>query len=653
MTPVQFKQHKLLLKSAGYRDAPALTLDSHNGHMPHGREISLSWLSGTILTGVTGVLLMASALYVSFDGRGTFATPYSALSTNIVEGPTSSETDSRLVTKKSDRVRPVAATRSDREIIEASIRETVDGVDRIRRQPFVRINATLATSATALSSDIPNYDPIALLRKNQPIALAEDARTINTDIYGAEVEGEVTVKEASLNIDQAPPPAIDDQLAADYVRTTVEGAFSGTDSAALAYAPENVPGLRELSVASDGFTSVAQNVSVVPKAPASANETARTERIISVRQTSPIGDVLAKNGFTEQMVSAIERTMRSVNPSTEVREGFRMRILFGLDAGTETQIPYLLSLYNGDERHLVTVARTDQGRYVLGAPPPGIELPEEDTEEINVANLPSLYRSIYETGRKLDLKDKTIERIVAMFAYDLDLTKRISPGDQIQMLQTEPDADGNKELLYIGLQLAGTERHMYRFQTEDGVVDFFDENGQTGKKFLMRRPLEGGGRLRSNYGYRIHPIFKTRKLHTGVDLAARTGTPVYAGGDGVVKRAQWVSGYGRFVELNHANGYQTAYAHMNRIASGMQPGTRVRQGQIIGYVGSTGYSTGPHLHYEIKINGRTVDPLSVRLPRDKSLPNRYRAKFDQTMAQIDDLMAREPSAPINVADAGN
>ncbi len=189
MTPVQFKQHKLLLKSAGYRDAPALTLNSHDGDMPHGREISLSWLSGTILTGVTGVLLMASALYVSFEGRGTFATPYSALSTTIVDQPSSGDTDSKLVTKKSDRVRPVAATRSDREIIEASIRETVDGADRIRRQPFVRINATLATSATALSADIPKYDPIALLRKNQPIALAEDARTINTDIYGAEVEG--------------------------------------------------------------------------------------------------------------------------------------------------------------------------------------------------------------------------------------------------------------------------------------------------------------------------------------------------------------------------------------------------------------------------------------------------------------------------------
>ncbi|MCF4099519.1 M23 family metallopeptidase [Maritalea mediterranea] len=647
---MQFKQHKLLLKSAGYRDAPALTLNSHDGHMPHGREISLSWLSGTILTGVTGVLLMASALYVSFDGKGDFATPYSALSPNLVDDGSSSA-DGTLVTEKSDRVRPVAATRSDREIIEASIRETVNGADRIRRQPFLRINATLATSATSLSADIPKYDPIALLRKNQPIALAEDARTINTDIYGAEVEGEVAVKEASLNINVAPEPAIDDRLAAEYVRTTVEGAFSGSDSALLAYAPESVPGLRELSVVSDGFSSVAENVSIVPKSPPAANETARTERIISVRKTAPIGDVLSKNGFTERMVAAIERTMRSVNPSTEVREGFRMRILFGLEPGTETQIPYLLSLYNADERHLVTVARTDEGRYVLGAPPPGIELPEEDTEEINVANLPSLYRSIYETGRKLDLKDATIERIVAMFAYDLDLTKKISPGDQIQLLQTEPDENGNKELLYIGLELAGTERHMYRFQTEDGVVDFFDENGQTGKKFLMRRPLEGGGRLRSNYGYRIHPIFKTRKLHTGVDLAARTGTPIYAGGDGVVKRAQWVSGYGRYVELNHANGYQTAYAHMNRIASGMQPGTRVRQGQVIGYVGSTGYSTGPHLHYEIKINGRTVDPLSVRLPRDKSLPNQYRDRFEQTMAQINDLMSREASAPLNVAQA--
>jgi len=154
--------------------------------------------------------------------------------------------------------------------------------------------------------------------------------------------------------------------------------------------------------------------------------------------------------------------------------------------------------------------------------------------------------------------------------------------------------------------------------------------------------------LSSRFGYRKHPIFKTRRLHSGVDLAAPRGTPIYASGDGVVKKAQRVSGYGIYVSLDHVNGFETAYGHMSKIASGIKSGVRVRQGQIIGYVGSTGNSTGNHLHFEIKVNGRVVDPLSVKLPRDKTLAAQYDRPFEQTVAQIRDLMQRE-AAPITVA----
>jgi murein DD-endopeptidase MepM/ murein hydrolase activator NlpD len=148
----------------------------------------------------------------------------------------------------------------------------------------------------------------------------------------------------------------------------------------------------------------------------------------------------------------------------------------------------------------------------------------------------------------------------------------------------------------------------------------------------------------------VHPIFKTRRLHAGVDLAAPKGTPIYASGDGMVEKAQRVSGYGLYVELKHVNGYETGYGHMSRIAEGMKPGVRVRQGEIIGYVGSTGNSTGNHLHFEIKVNGRVVDPLSVKLPRDKTLAAQYERAFEQTIEQIRDLMKRDP-APITVASA--
>jgi murein DD-endopeptidase MepM/ murein hydrolase activator NlpD len=280
-----------------------------------------------------------------------------------------------------------------------------------------------------------------------------------------------------------------------------------------------------------------------------------------------------------------------------------------------------------------------------------IEFTEEDTEEVNLGNLPTIYRSIWETGRKHELDDATIDRIAAMFAYDLDLTRRVSPGDSIEILLSGTAEQGEQELLYVALTLGNTVRELFRFQTEDGVIDFYNPDGETGKQFLVRRPLEGGGTLRSRYGYRNHPIFGQYRLHTGVDLAARSGTPIYAGGDGIVEMAQWYSGYGRYVELRHANGYNTAYGHMSAIADGITPGTRVTQGQVIGYVGSTGQSTGPHLHYEIKINGNTVDPLAVKLPRANSLPQQYQGEFEATIAQVRALINQEstPADPVTVA----
>jgi murein DD-endopeptidase MepM/ murein hydrolase activator NlpD len=163
--------------------------------------------------------------------------------------------------------------------------------------------------------------------------------------------------------------------------------------------------------------------------------------------------------------------------------------------------------------------------------------------------------------------------------------------------------------------------------------------------------VQGGGQITSNFGWRVHPIFHTRKLHTGVDFASATGTPIFASGDGIVEKSGWESGYGRFVLLKHTNGYETGYGHMSRIADAAVPGTRVRQGQIIGYVGSTGNSTGSHLHFEIRINGSYVDPLSVKLPRDKSLPAQYDQTFAQTVVQIHDLMNRNaaPLPPLSVA----
>ena len=640
-----------MLQATGYEDGPALTVQSTDGEIPQGRELSFAWLSGTVLTGLTSVLLMGAALYVSFQGQDTFSTAYAALNLAAPRIETPLATD---LTSKTSRLRPVAATLSDREIIEAATRQVVDGREIIRNQPFVRISATLATTATSLSADAPAYDPVAILNRTQPLTSA--ALDIATDVYGTDVDGEVAVNQSAMPPGFVPARSISDQGAADFVRAMVGAPFTiDGGSPALAYAAL-APTLQDLAATQSGTLSgIAENVTIVPKTTLASGESlGRTERFLTVRELGPLADTLVRNGFTPAQVGMVERTLANLMPAAGLPAGIRLRILYGPhSSGAASLVPYRMSIYRPEgapgERHIATVALSDNGQYVVGLQPDWVDFPAEDVEQINVGNLPSIYRSIWETGRKHDLSDATIERIIAMFAYDIDMTKRIAAGDTIEILEAGDTGDGTEdELLYVGLTLSGTTRQLYRFTTDDDVVDFYDPDGETGKRFLNRRPLEGGGTLRSRFGYRIHPIFKTRRLHTGVDLAARTGTPIYAAGDGVISYYKWQSGYGNKVEIQHVNGYETAYGHMSRFADGLGAGSRVRQGQIVGYVGSTGQSTGPHLHFEIRINGNLVDPLSVKLPKDNVLAAQYRDEFDQTIAQINDLMAREPE-PVSLA----
>ena len=650
MNATQRRRHIALLRATGFEDSPALTVQSTDGEIPQGRELSFAWLSGTVMTGLTSVLLMGAALYVSFQGQDTFSTAYAALK---LAAPRIDQPLATDLTSKSSRMRPVAATRSDLEIIEAAIRQTVDGREIIRNQPFMRISATLATTATTLSADVPAYDPVAILNKTQPLKPA--VLDVATDVYGTDVDGEVAVRQASLPDNFIPGRVISDQGAADFVRGMAEASFfSENPTPALAYA-SIAPSLHELSnLAGDSPAGIAENVTVVPKSITAMQEgPGRSERFLTVREIGPLADTLVRNGFTRAQVSMVEGTLANLIPAGGLPEGIRLRILYGpLTNAPNSLVPHRMSIYRPEgapgEKHIATVALSDTGQYVVGLQPDWVDFPEEDVEQITVGNLPTIYRSIWETGRKHDLDDDTIERIIGMFAYDLDMTKRITAGDTIEILETGATPEAASELLYVGLTLGGTQRQFYRFTAPDGSVDFFDPDGETGKRFLNRRPLEGGGTLRSRFGYRIHPIFKTRRLHTGVDLAAPTGTPIYAGGDGTITYYKWQSGYGNKIEIQHVNGYETAYGHLSRFVDGLGVGSQVRQGQLIGYVGSTGQSTGPHLHYEILINGNLVDPLSVKLPKDNVLAPQHRAEFDRTIAQINDLMAREP-APVSVA----
>ncbi len=264
--------------------------------------------------------------------------------------------------------------------------------------------------------------------------------------------------------------------------------------------------------------------------------------------------------------------------------------------------------------------------------------------------------SIYEAALANGASDQQVADFASAFAYDIDFQREIHPGDKFEIVfEAFFDERGNPvrngTVLYAALEGKALTRGFYHFTpSDDAVADYFDQNGESATKFLMKTPINGA-RLSSSFGTRRHPISGYTRLHKGTDFAAPTGTPIYAAGHGTIERASRNGGYGNYVRIRHSKGYETAYAHLSRFAKGMTPGTRVRQGDVIGYVGSTGASTGPHLHYEVWVNDKPVNAMSLKLPTGRKLAEapEIMAEFEAYKAEIDALRSgilETPSAAL-------
>ena len=234
-------------------------------------------------------------------------------------------------------------------------------------------------------------------------------------------------------------------------------------------------------------------------------------------------------------------------------------------------------------------------------------------------------------------------RMIRLLSSSVDFQARLKPSDQLEAFYSVEDETGeatkDSELLYVHAKFGDTDTRLYRFQDpSDMSVDYYDQDGKSLKQFLIRNPLPNGT-FRSGFGMRRHPILGYMRMHTGVDWAAPKGSPIIAAGNGTVIKAGWdKGGYGNQTLIQHPNGYITSYNHQSAIAKGVVEGAKVTQGQVIGWVGTTGQSTGPHLHYEVIVNGNKVDPQRIRLPGGKSLGGDLLAKFEQERKRIDDLL---------------
>lgn len=249
---------------------------------------------------------------------------------------------------------------------------------------------------------------------------------------------------------------------------------------------------------------------------------------------------------------------------------------------------------------------------------------------------------------------QVLGKMINVFSFDVDFQREIQRGDKFalmfeEMRTDEGDAVDQGAILMAEMVLSGKTRRYYRFKDENGFYDYYDAKGQSARKALLKTPVDGA-RISSRFGKRKHPILGYTKKHTGVDFAAPRGTPIFAAGDGVVEFAARNGGYGNYVRIRHNGTYKTAYAHMKAFAKGIRKGKRVRQRQVIGYVGTTGRSTGPHLHFEVLKHKAKVNPLSVKLPTGKKLEGKMLTQFKKVRASIDAQYAALPS-DTRLADA--
>lgn len=362
-------------------------------------------------------------------------------------------------------------------------------------------------------------------------------------------------------------------------------------------------------------------------------------RTVAIENGDNLMDVLVNAGAERTEAHVAIQSLKGVyDPSRDLRVGDKLQVTLGpVPTETTTQTEgldyYLSSLrlpvtYDRE----VLVDREDAGRFVARE----IELPLE-TEFVRVSG--QIDSSLFVNGRDAGIPISVLIELIRIYSFDVDFQRDIWNGDSFEiMFERQRNADNvivnNGDVHYAKLTLRGTQLPLYRFEASKGTIDYFNAKGESVRKALMKTPLDGA-RLSSRFGKRKHPILGYTRLHAGVDFAAPTGTPIYAAGDGTVVMATVNGGYGKYIKIRHNGTYSTAYAHLNGYARGVRSGKRVRQGQVIGYVGSTGRSTGPHLHYEIHREGRQINPLGLKLPSGEELKGERLAAFQVHRETLD------------------
>jgi murein DD-endopeptidase MepM/ murein hydrolase activator NlpD len=349
--------------------------------------------------------------------------------------------------------------------------------------------------------------------------------------------------------------------------------------------------------------------------------------------------VMIKAGATSQDAHLAIESMRKLFNPRKLRRNQIITVIFRPATRTATTGRLVGLHFDPTVEQIIRVSLTDD-RYTAEAHKRIL-----DVQDAVVSG--TIKSSLYMAAIKVGLPPAVLVKLIRLLSWDVDFQRDIQKGDRFTVLTERlHHKDGRiarwGDIQHAELVLSGKPVRIYRYKTKRNGVEYFDEKGRSAQKALMKTPIDGA-RLSSRFGRRKHPILGYTRMHKGIDFAAPRGTPIYAAGNGTVTYAGRKGGYGKYVQIRHNGTFETAYAHMKGFGRGVRRGRRVRQGQIIGYVGSTGRSTGPHLHYEVRRGGRQVNPLRIKLPSGRKLAGAELKRFTRFRSQLDTRLAAVPS----------
>lgn len=626
-------------------------------HADHRQSGRFRWLLSTCLAAMVGAVAIG---IVIFGSLGTMETEDGVPSTlkrirdSQIPGRTAAASGDgsglKWAMPRGDQLPRAKTLQTGKHIIHEQIQVRRDGRPFIQVRPYVRIVAHLAPVPPSNADVIPAFNPLALYAA-QPGESREAAEAAanasNVRIEVVELLGGALPSDDGMELDAQEVADIVAQIEAEEARNaTVRPGFQ-PDALDIASGAFGAGG------AGDQATPL--RTTILAKSSRSTQELAEdidgqvVRPPVQVARGDTLRSILQRMGGDAVQVRGMVEAARPIFPESQLAPGQQVHVtLVPSLAKANTLEPAKFTVYGDGHVHRVTVMRNAAGEFVASAKPVEAAIPRAALTGGDTPQSASLYSSLYNAALTMGVASETIMQKLRLHAYNADFRLRILPGDSIEMFfdsreDTGPGG-GLGEMLYSSLTTGGEHHQFWRFRTPDGVVDYYDADGNNSRRFLMRRPVRGDAvRLSSGFGMRRHPLLNNIiRPHNGIDWAGPTGTPILAAGNGTVEEAGRKGDYGNYVRIQHANGYQTTYAHMSQYAPRTQVGAKVRQGEVIGYIGNTGLSAGPHLHFEVLVNSRFVDPLTIHVPTERRLTGRQIEAFQRERARIDELRRQPP-----------